>query len=135
MSRRRQRGMSLVVAIFLITVIALLAAFAVSIGNASRNSTNLQLITDRALAAARAGAEWGAYRALVQNACAGATNVAMNQGALRGFRVTVTCTANTVHSDGGAYRTADVVSVAQWSTYGQPDYAYRRVVSRFSNAP
>jgi MSHA biogenesis protein MshP len=127
--------MSLVVAIFLITVIALLAALAVSTGNAARNTTNLQVISDRALAAARAGAEWGAYRALVQNACAGATNVPMTQGALRGFRVTVTCTANTVHADGGPYRTADVISIAQWSTYGQPDYAYRRVVARFSNAP
>jgi MSHA biogenesis protein MshP len=127
--------MSLVVAIFLIVVIALLAAFAVSTGNAARSSTNLQLLSDRALAAARAGAEWGAYRALVQNACAGATPVPMNQGALRGFRVTVTCTANTAHTDGGPYRTADIVSVAQWSTYGRPDYAYRRIVSRFSNAP
>ena len=63
--RRRQRGMSLVVAIFLITVIASLAAFAVTMGTATRETSNLQLQADRAQAAAHAGIEWGPYQALV----------------------------------------------------------------------
>ena len=130
MSRRQQRGMSLVVAIFLVVVIASLSAFAVTTGTATRQSTNLQLQSDRALAAARAGAEWGAYRALVQNACAGATNVAMNAGAIRGFQVTVTCLANTLH---GTYRVADIQSEARSGVFGSPDYAYRSITVRYSN--
>jgi MSHA biogenesis protein MshP len=136
MRRQRQRGMSLVVAIFLVTVIASLAAFAVSTGSASRSSLNLQLLSDRALAAARAGAEWGAYQALTVGACAGSTNLALNQGALRGFAVRVQCTARTGHTESGFnYVVADITSTATWSTYGQPDYVYRQVVSRYNNGP
>lgn len=120
-----QRGMSLVVAIFLITVIASLVAFAVTVGTATQDSANLQLQADRAEAAARAGAEWGAYRALVNNSClAGGTTFNLNQAALRGFRVTVTCRAqslapNTVY---------EIDSFAQWGNFGAASYASRRVV-------
>lgn len=127
----RQRGMSLVVAIFLITVIASLAAFAVTVGTATRESENLQLQSDRALAAARAGAEWAAHRALRQGICPGpgpgnTTVFPFTEGALIGFRVTVTCTPlgpapNTVF---------DIDSFAQWSNFGASNYASRRLVRR-----
>lgn len=134
--RARQRGMSLVVAIFLITVIASLAAFAVTVGTATRESENLQLQADRAMAAARAGSEWGAYRALVNSVCAASTTFNLTQAALRGFRVTVTCT-RTSHTEGvlPAYFVYDIDSTAQWSNFGAANYAYRRVITRVSNAP
>jgi MSHA biogenesis protein MshP len=131
---RTQRGMSLVVAIFLVVVIASLAAFAVRMGTAARNTTNLQLLADRALAAAKAGTEWGAYRALAQGLCTASSPVPMNAGAIRGFRVTVECLSMTMHAPGN-YRVVDIRATAQWGNYGSPDYAYRQVVSRFSNAP
>jgi MSHA biogenesis protein MshP len=126
--------MSLVVAIFLITVIASLAAFAVTIGTATRESENLQLQSDRAMAAARAGVEWGAYRALVQASCPGTgtpivgtpIGFNLNQAALRGFRVTVTCE----RLSAGASEVFEIVSFAQWSRFGAANYAYRRVVRR-----
>ncbi|HEX6639323.1 MAG TPA: hypothetical protein VF033_16835 [Steroidobacteraceae bacterium] len=133
--RHRQRGVSLVVAIFLVVVIASLAAFAVTTGTATRNTTNLQLLSNRALAAARAGAEWGAYRALTLGSCTMGNNVTINAGAIRGFRITVDCLALTQHADAGNYRIADIRATAQWGSFGRPDYAYRQVVSRYSNAP
>jgi MSHA biogenesis protein MshP len=133
-STRAQRGMSLVVAIFLVVIIASLAAFAVRMGTATRNTTNLQLLADRALAAAKAGTEWGAYRAMTQGLCTAGSNLPMNSGAIRGFRVTVDCLSMTVHNPGN-YRVADIRATAQWGNYGSPDYAYRQVVSRFSNGP
>ena len=125
-TRTRQRGMSLVVAIFLITVIASLAAFAVNVGTATHETENLQLQADRAMAAARAGAEWAAYRALVNNSCAAGTTFNLTQAALRGFRVTVTCAAqslppNTVYT---------IDSFAQWGNFGASNYASRRVSRR-----
>ncbi len=125
----RERGMSLVVAIFLITVIASLAAFAVNVGTATRESENLQLQADRAMAAARAGVEWGAYRALVQTNCPGAGNPTvfnLNQAALRGFRVTVTCEPLST----GPNTVFEIASFAQWSNFGAVNYASRRVVRR-----
>jgi len=131
----RQRGMSLFVAIFLIVVIASLAAFAVTAGTATRESANLGLQMDRALAAARAGTEWGGYRALVQNQCAASTTFNLTQAALSGFRVTVRC-VRTNHTEGAVtYAVWDVESFAQWSNFGAADYASRTVSERFSNAP
>lgn len=133
--RRRQRGMSMVVAIFLIVVIASLAAFAVTAGTATRESANLGLQADRALDAARAGTEWGAYRALVQNSCVASTPFNLTQAALRGFRVTVRC-VRTNHTEGATmYAVWDIESFAQWSNFGAADYASRTVSVRVSNAP
>ena len=128
MRRSREEGMSLVVAIFLITVIASLAAFAVTIGTATREAQNLQLQADRATAAARAGVEWGAYRALVQGNCGGLGSpdtFNLTQGALSGFRVTVSCRPLSNGSN-----TFEIVSFAQWSNFGATNYASRRVVRR-----
>ena len=130
---RRQRGMTLVVAIFLIVVVSSLAAFAVSTGAAARSSTDLQLLSGRAMAAARTGAEWGAFRAINQGLCQNPyPPLALTQGALRGFNVTVQCTARTAHNEAGVpYVIADIISTARWSTYGRPDYVYRQVTVRY----
>jgi MSHA biogenesis protein MshP len=124
--RTRQRGMSLVVAIFLITVVASLAAFAVTVGTAKNETGNLQLQADRAMAAARAGAEWGTYRALVNSSCAASTTFNLTQAALNGFRVTVTCTAQSLAPS--AVFVID--SFAQRGNFGNSNYASRRVTVR-----
>jgi len=125
--RRKQRGMSLVVAIFLIVVIALLAAAAVSVGNATHETTNEQLFADRAHAAADAGLEWGAYRAMVNGVCQNPyPALALNLGALRGFRVTVSC----VRAQNS--NTYDITAFAQQGNFGQVTYASHRVTKRFN---
>lgn len=124
--------MSLVVAIFLIVVIALLSAFAVSMGAASSESTNLQLSADRARAAARAGLEWGAYRARVQGVSCPAppqppasTRLNLNQSALNGFRVTVTCQRNNANS------VFDISAFAQRGNFGANNYASYTLSGRY----
>jgi MSHA biogenesis protein MshP len=130
-----QRGMSLVVALFIVVVLGLLAAFAVNIGTSQHETANLRLASDRALLAARAGTEWAGTRALVNNACAASTALNLSQGALNGFRVTVSCIA-TSHSEGAAnYRIYDVTSFAQYGVFGSAGYASRMVTARFTNAP
>jgi MSHA biogenesis protein MshP len=127
--RRRQRGMSMVMAVFLIVVVASLAAFAVTAGTSQGQSVNLQLAADRATAAARAGLEWGAYRAHAQASCPGLaspTTVPLGEAALRGFRVTVTCVP--VHADGPLF---EITAFAQNGNFGSVSYASRRLVSRF----
>jgi len=121
-----QRGMSMVVAIFLVTIVASLAAFAVTVGTATRESENLQLQADRANAAARAGVEWGAYRARVNNNCVANAPFNLTETALRGFRVTVNCsnvgsTANPVY---------EIDAFSQRSSFGAADYASSRVIKR-----
>ena len=132
--KRRQRGMSLVAAIFLIVVIALLASFAVTAGTSKLGTTNQLLMADRAAAAAHAGAEWGAYRARIANVCPAPPGVTFNiaQGALRGFRVTVSC-INTTHAPPANWFVRDITSFAQYGNFGAADYAARTAYARVTD--
>jgi MSHA biogenesis protein MshP len=88
----RQRGLSLFAAIFLIVVLAALGAFLVTVSGLQHSSSALDIQGARAYQAARAGIEWGAYRALRNNVCAAPTS--FSPGAtLSEFTVTVACTA------------------------------------------
>lgn len=131
---RRQQGFSLISALFLIVVLAALGSFAVRSSVAQQHTVSIGLQGNRALQAARAGVEWAAWRALSASTCAnGALN--LNEAALNGFRVTVTCTP-TDHAEGGStYQVYAVDSFAQYGTYGTPDYVSRRVQASFTNAP
>ena len=86
-----ERGFSIAAAIFLLVVLAALAAFMVTVGGLQQTSSALDVQGARAYQAARAGIEWGVYRALRDNACAGATF--SPGGDLSEFTVTVTATA------------------------------------------
>lgn len=130
---RHTRGFSLVAALFLIVVLAGLAAAAVRAVVSHQHMANLALIGARGLEAARTGIEWGGYRALVGGVCAGAT-LNLTEGALAGFTVQVACSA-TAHTEAGApVNIYTITAFAQAGTYGQPDYVSRRVRARITDA-
>jgi MSHA biogenesis protein MshP len=127
LSASRSSGMSLVAALFLIVVIAALGAFAVRIGMGQQQTVNLSLLGNRAMAAANAGIEWSAYRALEDGNCSNGS-LSLTQGALTGFTVDVTCVSTSFGSEGTLY----VIEAASRSgTYGRADYVSRRIRARF----
>ena len=63
-ARFAQRGFSIVTAIFLIVVLALLGVYIVSVTSVQQSSSQLDVQGVRAYQAARAGIEWGAYQVL-----------------------------------------------------------------------
>lgn len=131
---KQQRGMALVAALFLIVVLAILGTFAMRVGVSGEQDANASLMQNRALAAARSGIEFGAYRALVANACNVGVmpiNVNLTQGTLAGFNVSGTCQRN-VH---GAYFTYQITVTARRGTYGTPDYVSRTLTRTVSNGP
>jgi MSHA biogenesis protein MshP len=100
-SRRlqRQAGVGLVTAIFLLVVIAGLAAALVTIFTAQQTSSQLDQQGTRAYQAARAGIEWGIFRQVrgggLCSAATGptATTFALPSASMLGaFTVTVKCT-------------------------------------------
>lgn len=134
-----ERGMSLVAALFLIVILAALSVFAVRIGASGEQDVMATLLQARALAAARSGVEYGAYRALVSSSCNGAGgatfNLTLTQGALSGFSVTVTCVGSN-HLDAGVpYWTYEITAAARRGTYGSADYVARTVTKTLSNGP
>jgi len=122
--------MSIFVALFVIVVVALLAAFAVSVGASQRQSGTVNLQASRALAAARSGVEWGAYRARRAAACnVGGQVLALNEGALRGFQVTVWC--KPFQHEGNLYSTYDITATAQYGVFGSADFVSRTITARY----
>ena len=136
---RQQRGMSLVAALFVIVVLAMLGLFAVRISASGEQDLTATVQQERALAAARSGIEYGAYRALVGGSCnglAGATfNVPLSQGALTGFTVTVTCLGSNHLHNGAPYWTYEITSWARRGIYGNADYVARTLTRTLSNGP
>jgi MSHA biogenesis protein MshP len=88
-SPRRERGVGIVTAIFLLVVMAGLAAAMVSLYTSQQASSNVDLAGARAYQAARAGAEWGMFK---RATCDARAALAMPAGTtLSGFTVIVSC--------------------------------------------
>ena len=89
----RQRGVGLVTAIFLLVVIAGLAAAMVTVFTAQQTGSQLDQQGTRAYQAARAGIEWGLFRARQVDSCERTRTFAMPAASnLGAFTVTVECT-------------------------------------------
>jgi len=106
-SVRGQRGFALVSGIFLITILFLLSAYLISFRVQQDSSLALDVLGTRAYAAARAGAEWGAYNSLRNGACAASTPVTFD-GTLAGYTATVTC-SRSAYDEGGAIVSMDTI--------------------------
>jgi MSHA biogenesis protein MshP len=108
--RLRQRGFSLITAIFLVVVLAALGAYMVIFTGLQQATMQADVLGVRAYHAARAGAEWAMYQALdPDNTIApGATSFAacptgtINTlgGSLSPFTVVVACTSSD-HTEAG----------------------------------
>jgi len=90
---KRQRGVGLVTAIFLLVVIAGLAAAMVTVFTAQQAGSQLDQQGTRAYQAARAGIEWGLFRARQADSCVASSTFALPAASnLGAFTVTVRCT-------------------------------------------
>jgi MSHA biogenesis protein MshP len=92
--RRRQfsSGFALVNAIFLLLLMAALAALVASFSTSQHASSAMDVQGSQAYQAARAGIEWGVYQQLRNASCAASTSLTPPAPTLNSFRVTVTCT-------------------------------------------
>ena len=131
----KQAGFSLVMAIFLIVVLAALATFAVQVAMTQYQAADVELLEARAQAAADTGIEYGANMALRRATCAGAKTLTLAQGALKGFVVRVTCRATTHQVAGVSYQVYALAAAAAHGTYGAPDHVARTVTRNVTNAP
>jgi MSHA biogenesis protein MshP len=102
---RREAGLSLITAVFLLLVLSALGLYIANISTVEHSTSVLDLQGSRAYHAARAGAEFGAYQAIVANSCPAAVNVALPAGSFADFAsVTVSC-VSTVHTEGVTAKT------------------------------
>lgn len=135
-----QAGFSLVAAVFLIVVLAALAAFAVQVAMSQAQGANMELLQAQAQAAAQTGIEYGANIALQSPApgtCRANTTLRLNQPGLAGFVVTLSC-VRTTHQIGAGpttYYAYALTSSASHGSYGSTDYVARKVTRNVTDAP
>ena len=90
MTRRQQKGFGYIAAIVILVILSMLGISAMRLMNTQQSGMVQDVLSSRALQAARAGTEWGLYRALNGGNCTTTTLDLMSQN---GFRVTVVCSS------------------------------------------
>jgi MSHA biogenesis protein MshP len=120
-----QRGVVLVAALFLMVVLAALGLFAMRVGGAQQQTVNLGLLSDRAVAAANSGIEYGAYQVVVAKSCMPNYPKIFNQAGLVGFTADVQCVPVGANFD--------LTATASSGVYGSLDYVSRTVTARCSS--
>lgn len=135
-----QAGFSLVAAVFLIVVLAALAAFAVQVAMSQAQGANMELLQAQAQSAAQTGIEYGANIALQSPApgtCRATPPLRLNQPGLSGFVVTLSCTRTTHQIGAGptTYYAYALTSTATHGSYGSADYVARKVTRNVTDAP
>lgn len=118
--RRAQRGISIVMAIFLLLLFASIAAFMASLMSSSHISSAQDLEGSRAYQAARAGVEWGLYQLDAEATSSGLPTcfspATLTQ--IQNYSVSVTCTpypgAATFYQEGS--RTIRIFQVTATAT-------------------
>ena len=137
---RRNAGVGLVTAIFLLVVLSALAVAMVAISGAQQATSALDVQGARAYQAARAGIEWGLYQKLRNGACQPSTSFAMpTASSLNGFVVTVTCTAIAAPATGAPALVRHVLNATACNLQpaggacpnpsNNPDYVERQIVA------
>lgn len=125
----RERGFTLVSAIFLTVVLVALGASLMTI-SVVQHTTSAQMVQAvRANYAVRAGAEWAMAVSGAGGCPAGPTPLAP-EGALSGFTIAVAC-ARTDHDLPTGTQPYYVVDItAQSGAYGSPDFVLRRAQTK-----
>ena len=118
-SLSNQAGFTLVQAIFILVVLALLGAAMVRLIGVQSSTSVMALQQARAYQAARSGLEWGAARAAAGADCNG--NMQIN-----GFGVNVVCgIANFTEGSQPPYPVYSISATATIGAFGNPDFVSR----------
>ena len=124
MNTLNQKGFTLVQAVFIIVVLALLGAAMVQLIRVQTSTGIMALQGARAYHAARSGLEWGAARASAGESCSGYMPI-------EGFDVAVDCENPFSFNEAGQdYVVYNINASAEFGTYGDVSYVSRQLQMR-----
>jgi len=135
---RDASGFVLPAAIFLLVILASLAAYMVSLSRTSHISSALDVQGGRAYQAARAGIEWAAWQVVDPQGlqptpapCPVSPSPVVLTGTLAAFTVSVTCTRTLATDGADTIATYQVTSTATAGLAGGVDYVERQIQASF----
>jgi MSHA biogenesis protein MshP len=111
----RQRGFGIIAAIVILVLLAGLGAAIARLGITQTANATQDMAGSRVFQTARAGIEWGLYRALRNSSCV--ANQTIDLRTQNGYAVTVTCVANTYNEGEETSATTLLVQPLQKTIY------------------
>ncbi len=111
----KQKGITLVGAIFVLVIVSLLGIYLVKITGAQRQTVLMNLQSARAYQAANTGIEWGLARILTSNSCVKSTTL---DSKINGFTVSVSCVVLQTGGYNEAGETINVYRITSSSVFG-----------------
>ena len=108
---KTNRGFTLITALFLLVVVALLSVYMINFRNVQQSTIVYGLQGARAMQAAQTGLEWGIYDAMNNTNCAASSTFTAAGPALSAFTINVNCTLSTPHIEGGT--SIDVLGITE----------------------
>lgn len=129
------QGFSLVSTIFILIILGLASSYIVSLSAVARETSIRSIQGERAFFSARSGIEWAVREIVLDSTqCPSNTTLTLSQGGLNGFQATVSCTATLYTEGSSSYNIFDIVSVAEFGTFGDSDYVSRRLSAKITLA-
>ena len=143
--KRIQTGFTLITALFLLVVVALLSVYMINFSSVQHSTLVYGVQGARAMQGARSGLEWGIYEVITNNnippICPGSTTFSTNgAGSLDAFTITVECQLSS-HTEGSTtigsntIVTYQLTSLAETGVFGSLDYVSRILQATVSNPP
>ncbi|MDH5191307.1 MAG: hypothetical protein OEW89_08655 [Gammaproteobacteria bacterium] len=135
-SIKKQKGISIVSAIFIITVLAMMGAYMLKLSAVQHLSTGLSAQGIRAHFAAVSGLEWATWLATNtqvdhDSICGNpqmTTTFQLTSGTLAGFNITVTCNNHGGFQEASNNYEVDFITVEASKGVGN-DYVYRKITA------
>lgn len=126
-SIKRQQGVSIVAAIFLIVALALLATAATQLLTTGQQSISQEITSVKSYFAAQTGLQWGMYQSVYATTPSGSHIITLSNAGLSNTTVNVTLTSNAITG-----KTYYIVNAkGQYATTTSPEYALRELQLRF----
>lgn len=120
------RGFSVIGAVFILVILALVGGFSLNLSTRMAASTTLSTDGIRAYYAAKSGLEWGIYQVVNTPAsCPATTTLNFSQQGLNHFSTVVSCTATPVTESGTTFNLFYLTAVASRGISTDYDYVTR----------
>lgn len=144
--KKSQKGFSIIIAVVLIILLALIGSYMATLTIVSSVNTTVSAGTMQAWFAARSGIEWAVQNVISANVCFTAADgnfatngdgdFSINAGAINNFNITVTCAVDPYTESGpGFYNVYQITSRATRGTPGEIAYVSRQLNVSITNAP
>lgn len=123
-SMKKSAGFTLIASLFLLVVLAVLAAFMVKLSTGLHIGSSMSVQSLRANFAAASALEWVAYDIELNNTCPAVGSLF----SIEGFQISLnSCTSESITEASTSYDVYDINLTASRGNFGDTDYVRRRL--------